>query len=349
MVYLKKEIPKANIIYFMNNQPDLMQTVKRIVEENGKAAVKNAHEEILSLKHTGEVIYSALEYFAETILHSSLPVFPALLSLSCKAVGGKTEKTTSIGAAMTLVAIAADVHDDIIDDSPTKYGKKTIVGQFGSDVALLAGDALLFYGLALLNRECGSLLKQQREAIIGMTSKAFCDISNAEANETGLRKKHDLAPEEYFEIIRQKAVVPEVHCKIGGVLGNADEATLDALGRYGQAFGVASIIRDEFIDLVEQPELLSRMNHGYPPFPILYALRNKKIKPKVEKLIDNSRITEKLVNEIVDLILDSAEVQELRKDFSLEINRGLQALTLVKNVAIARDLRILLTAMADGL
>jgi len=346
---LKKEIPKLNIMHSMNNQPDLMQTFKEIVGENGIAAVKKVHEQILGLKHTDGVIYSALEYFAETILHSGLPVFPALLSLSCEAVGGKTEKTTSIGAALTLVAIAADVHDDIIDESIVKYGKKTIVGQFGRDVALLAGDALILHGLVLLNKECESLSKQQKEAIMGMTSDAVLEISNAEISETVLRKKHDLTPEEYFEIIRQKAVVSEVHCKIGGVLGNADPATVDALGRYGQAFGVASTIRDEFIDLIEQPELLSRMTHECPPLPILYALRNKKIRPKVEKLIANSRITEKMVNEIVNLILDSAEVQELRKDFIVEINRGLQAIAFVKNETVAENLRIMITAMGEGL
>ena len=349
MVNLKKEIPKPNIMHTMNNASDLMQTVKEIVEKRGKAAIEKAQEEILGLKYDGGAVSSALEYFAKETLHGSLPVFPALISLSCEAVGGRPEKTTAIGAAMMLMAIAADIHDDIIDKSTTKYGKKTVVGKFGRDVALLTGDALLFHGLVLLNRECESLSKKQKEAIVGITSEAFLEVSNAEANETFLRKKPDLTPQECFELIRQKAVVPEVHCKIGGVLGNADEVTVEALGRYGRAFGVVSTIRDEFIDLVEQPELLSRMTYECPPLPMLYALRNQKIRDEIGAFGEGSKLKQKSVNKIVEIILGSEEVQELKKEFDLEIKCGLQSVTFVKNAVVTRELTILLSAMADGL
>jgi len=348
-VNLKKEIPKPNIMHAMNTAPDLMQTVKGIVEKRGKAAIEKAQEEILGLRHNGGAVSSALEYFAKTILHSNLPVFPALISLSCEAVGGKTEKTTAIGEAMTLIAIAADIHDDIIDKSTTKYGKKTVVGKFGRDVALLTGDALLFHGLVLLNRECESLSKKQKEAIVRITSEAFSEISNAEAKETFLRKKHDLTPQEYFDLIKQKAVVPEIHCKIGGILGNANDATVEALGRYGRAFGVVSTIRDEFIDVMEQPEFLSRITHECPPLPMLYAFQNLKIRDEIEAFIEGSKFTKKRVNEIVGLILGSAEVQELKKMFDLEIKYGLRSVAFVEKAVVAKELQVMLTAMADGL
>ena len=332
----------------MNNKSNLMRTVREIVERRGRAAIEKAREEILGLKYGGGVS-SALKYFTKTTLHRSLPVFPALISLSCEAVGERNEKITPIGAALTLIAIAADVHDDIIDKSTTKYGRKTVVGKFGRDVALLTGDALLFQGLILLNRECESLPKKQEEAIVGITSEAFLEISNAEAKETFLRKKHDLTPQECFKLIRQKAVVPEAHCKIGGVLGNADEATIEALGRYGRAFGVVSTIRDEFIDLIEQPELLSRMTYECPPLPLLYALRNQKIKDEIETFAKSSSFAKKGMSKIVEIILSSAEVQDLKKVFDLEIKSGLKSLAFVKNPVIARELAVLLTAMADGL
>ena len=332
----------------MNNKSNLMRTVREIVERRGRASIEKAREEILGLKCGGGVS-SALKYFAETTLHRSLPVFPALISLSCEAVGERNEKTTSIGAALTLIAIAADVHDDIIDKSTTKYGKKTVVGKFGRDVALLTGDALLFQGLILLNKECESLLKKQKEVIVGITSEAFLEISNAEAKETFLRKKHDLTPQECFELIRQKAVVSEAHCKIGGVLGNADEMTIKALGRYGRAFGVVSTIRDEFIDLIEQPELLSRMTYECPPLPLLYALRNQKIKDEIETLTESSSSTKKGMSKALEIILSSAEVQDLKKELDLQIKSGLQSVTFVKNPEIARELGVLLAAMADGL
>ncbi|MCW4031283.1 MAG: polyprenyl synthetase family protein [Candidatus Bathyarchaeota archaeon] len=333
----------------MNSKSEHMQIVKEIVERRGRAAIEKAHEEILGLTYDGGVISSALKYFAKTTLHRSLPVFPALISLSYEAVGGKNDKTTAIGAALTLIAIAADVHDDIIDKSMTKSGRKTVVGKFGHDVALLAGDALLFHGLILLNRECESLPKKQKEAILNITSEAFLEISNAEAKETFLRKKHDLNPKDCLEIIEQKAVVPEALCKIGGILGNADEITIKALGRYGRALGVVSTIRDEFIDLMEPPELISRMANECPPLPLLYALRNQKIEDEIEALAEGSSFIKKGIVKIVEKILSSAEVHDLKKKLDLEIKSGLQPITFVKNTILKTELTTLLATMIEGL
>jgi len=326
-----------------------MQNVIEIVERRGRAAIEKAHEEIWGLTYDGGVISSALKYFAKITLHRSLPVFPALISLSCEAVGGKDDETTSIGAAMTLISIAADMHDNIIDKSTIKYGRKTVVGKFGLDVALLTGDTLLFHGLILLNRECESLPKKQKEAILNITSEAFLEISNAEAEETFLRNRHDLTPKECFKLIKQKAVVPEAHCKIGGVLGNGDKATIKALGRYGRAFGVVSTIRDEFTDLIEQSELLSRMKHEIPPLPLLYALRNQKIKNEIKTYVEESNFTKKGLNKIVEVTLGSTEFQDLKKELQIEIKQGLQSITFVKNTSISRELNVLLESMAEGL
>jgi len=197
----------------MNSESELMETVKGIIEKRGRDAIEQARKEILDSQYDSGAISSALKYFARVTLKGGLPVFPALISLSCEAVGGKTEKTTSIGAALTLIAGTADIHDDIIDQSTVKYSKKTVLGKFGADVALLAGDALLTQGLMLLHKECESLPKEQKETILNLLFQAFIKISQAEAAETKLMKRLDVPPEKYFEIIRMRAVVPELHCK----------------------------------------------------------------------------------------------------------------------------------------
>ena len=166
-----------------------MNAVESAVEERGREAVQRARRQILKSKHRDGIVYEALEHFARVTLAGGLPVFPALVSLSREAVDGKTEKTAAVGAALTLIAGTADVHDDIIDQSTTKYSKKTVFGKFGSEIALLAGDALLAQGLTLLQEECEDLSKDQRKAILSLVSRAIFDICNAEALETRLSKK----------------------------------------------------------------------------------------------------------------------------------------------------------------
>lgn len=332
----------------MNSNSELMDAAEGVIEKRGKAVLEKAIHEILSFQYNGGIISSALEYFATVTLRGVLPVFPALLSLSCEAVGGKTDRTTSVGAALVLVAGAADIHDDIIDQSQVKYSKKTVFGKFGSTVALLAGDELLMQGLILLQRECELLSKKRRETILNLLYRALVEISQAEAKEAQLMKKTEVNPKEYFELIREKAVVPELHCKIGSILGNGDDSTVEALGHYGRTFGIVSLVREEFIDLLEYPELRNRLTNECPPLPLLYALQNSEIKKEVKSLIESSNLTKKSASRIAKIVLDSEEVEELRKDMNLRIEEELRQLpfTLVDN--IKTEARLILKVIAKG-
>jgi len=118
-----------------------MQKVKKLLEERGRKAYEVAKEEILNEEIEYEPIRDALRYFIQELWQNFQR--PALLSLACKSVGGNPEKTNSIGVALILLTGAADIHDDIIDQSETKGSKPTVFGKFGRDIALLVGGALL--------------------------------------------------------------------------------------------------------------------------------------------------------------------------------------------------------------
>jgi geranylgeranyl pyrophosphate synthase len=333
----------------MNTESKLMDTVKVIIEEKGTDAIARARKEILSLKYNDSAVSSALKYFAKVTLRGGLPVFPALIFLSCEAVGGKTKKTTSIGAAMTLLAAAADIHDDIIDQSKTKYSKKTVFGKFGGDIALLTGDALLIQGLMFLHRECKSLSKEQAEVILNLTLQAFVEISQAEAIETKLMRRLDTPPQEYFEVIRKKAVVPDLHCKIGAVLGKGGSEKIKALGSYGRAFGIASAIREEFIDLLEYPELQNRLKKECPPLPILYALQDPKTKAEITPLLESLNFTEKKSRIMTGIVLDTKEVAELKNVMNSAIQDGIEELQILSSSEAVKNFKALAISLKEDL
>jgi geranylgeranyl pyrophosphate synthase len=348
-VNLKKEIQNPSIFYEwmdMNSESELMETVKGIVEKRGKAAIEKARQEIFDSQYDDGAVSSALRYYARVTLPGVFPLFPALISIACEAVGGKTEKIEAISAAMMLITVAGDIHDDLIDKSTTKYSKKTVLGEFGSGIALLAGDALLVQGLTLLHGECESLTERQRQAILSLIPEAFFEISKAEAEEIRLMTKTTITPKEYFEVIRLKGAVAEAMCRIGGILGNADEETLESLSNYGRTIGILSTIKDEFGDIRDTSEFQHRLLNECPPLPMLYALQDPQIRSKVKSLIENSNLTKKDAKKIAKMILDSEGVQELAKEMSqlakTELNRLLIQRSIAKN-----DAEPLLTIMAE--
>src|SRR5665647_1939688 len=119
-----------------------LMEMKRGFIQKGGPAMKNARKTMLLNFKDGSLTSQALRYFAKVTLHNSLPVFPALISFSCEAVGGSAEKTTPFGEAFVLISSGADLHDDVIDQSVIKGSKQTVLGKFNAATAILAGDIL---------------------------------------------------------------------------------------------------------------------------------------------------------------------------------------------------------------
>jgi geranylgeranyl pyrophosphate synthase len=333
----------------MVSDTQLFESAKKIFEIRGREAFKRAETEILSNFTGDDVISEALRYFVQVTLHGALPVFPALISLSCEAVGGKTEKTTSIGAAIILIAGAADVHDDVIDRSLIKGSKRTVLGKFGKEVAILVGDALLIQGFILLQRECNLISKKQGEKILNLVAQASFEISNAEALETQLKGRLDLSPEEYFEIIKLKAAIPELNMKIGAILGSADSKTVETLGHFGRTYGILSTIAEEFMDVWEYQEFRNRLKNECPPLPFLYALQNPHVKTKVLALLKDTRRRRNNFEEITEIVLKSQQVRKLKEELSKLTQKEIRQLSFVVNDKIREELKLLLLASLEYL
>jgi len=324
----------------------LMEQAKIILRERGQKAFETAKNTVLKEKIKYKPVYEALRYFMEEGWYDFQ--HPALLSLACEAVGGNPDETNQIGAAMVLMAGAADIHDDIIDKSETKASKLTVFGKFGKDIALLAGDALLFEGLSLLQDACEDLPKKQRKVILKLSKQAFFEIGSAEAKETSFKGKYDLAAEEYRNLIELKVAVAEANTRIGAILGGGTPEEIDALGRYGRSLGILMTIRDEFIDTFEPNELKNRAKNECLPLPVLYVFQNSAVKKRITPLLQKKEITEEDSNKIVNIIFETKEIQNLKGEIK-EVFRKASAEIRTVKCSVRPVLKLLLAASVEDL
>lgn len=332
----------------MNDESRLMR-IKEIIVENGQEAVEKAKAEILNSRYDNGSVASALKYFVKNNLKNSLPVFPALLTLSCKATGKDSKKTVPVAASLALIAWAADIHDDIIDQSLVKYSKKTVYGKYGSSIALLAGDTLLMQGSNLLHKECETLSTQQRDKIVYLVTEALFEISKAEAKEVKLRNKPNLTPNDVFELIKLKAVVPALHCKVGAILGQGTTQNIESLGNYGRIYGIVSLMLEEFMDMMDCEELQNRLKHEYLPLPLLCATQNPEIKSKIQALINNVDFNQARKDELVELIMKSEQTIELNKKMRNYSQKGVKEIGLITGNPSTAKLSLLLQAISESL
>jgi geranylgeranyl pyrophosphate synthase len=306
----------------------LMEQAQMLLKERGQKAFEIAKSTILQEDSISGQVYEALRYFMEESWYDVQ--HPALLSLACEAVGGNPEITVNIGAAIVLLAGAADIHDDIVDRSKTKNSKLTVLGKFGKDIALLAGDALLFRGIILLYEACEELPKKQGHVILNSIKQAFFTIGNAEAKEISLKGKYNLAPREYRNIIEAKAAVADASMRIGAILGGGKSKEIAALGHYGRTLGVLMTIRDDFIDMFEPDELKNRAKNECLPLPILYAFQNVEKKNEIAQLLEKNRVTKQETQTVIDVVMSMKEAQSLKEEMRLLINREVNQLNIFK-------------------
>jgi heptaprenyl diphosphate synthase len=333
----------------MDPAQDQAAQIKAIFESNGRKALNAAKQELLSSAYSGGTVSLALRHFANVTTKKALPVFPALTALSCKAAGGQGEKTVQVGAAMMLIAWAADIHDDVIDQSVVKYSKKTVYGKYGGNVAILAGDALLAQGFQMLSAGCEEVRLEQKNQLFNHFLSALFEISKAEAKETQFMGKTTVTAKQLLEIIKLKAVVPEVHCKVGAILGGADPQTVEHLGNYGHTYGVVSMILEEAVDLMDYGEFKNKAKNECLPLPLLYALQNAEAKKNLQPLIEAPELTRETHKKIVRLTEDSNANQKLKQMVTSATQQARAEVRLVTKGGESKELALLLEVLGQVL
>ena len=214
---------------------------------------------------------------------------------------------------MVLLVGAADLHDDIVDGSVTKNQRPTVLGKFGKDVTILAGDALLIKGVYLLHKAVADFPEKKAAAILELVKQAFFDLSSAEAEEASHRGKPSISSRQFLQIIERKLAVAEATARIAALLGNGSEDDVEALGKLGRTLGWLNTLRDEFIDVFEPEEVINRFEREILPLPLLSTFRDPAKKEKIMDLLANGKMSQENAAKLVTIVMESRETDELKR------------------------------------
>ena len=323
----------------------LLLKMNKILAERGETAKENVREYISRNFKDNSQISLALRYFSDGALKRSLPVFPTLIAISCEAAGGVSEETVAFGEAIVLLTGAADLHDDVIDQSILKGPNKTVFGKFGSNVAILAGDVLLVEGIAKLWKQAKLIDKKRGEAVVAAVTSAVFEISKAETEEFKLRTQgFNIKPDDYQRIIRQKATVPELAMKIGAILGNGDLENINSLSQFGRTCGYVTSVVKEFVDVLDCAELTNRFRNECPPLPIIYLLQDRKFEQKLKAFQQTGFLNEKTHQKLIDVVKNSIAIQKIHENLVSSVDVELQKMKRIAQGKTLEDLETLLLA-----
>ena len=199
----------------------------------------------------------------------------AVLVLLCgRALGGLRNPDASfrLAAVIEFIHTATLLHDDLVDDSEVRRGRKTANKIWGNEASVLGGD--FFY-----SRAFGMIAKIDQSEV----TRILADASNAIAEGELLELMHagqvELDEDRYLTIIEGKtAKLFEASCEATARIEGASDECTRALAGFGRLLGAAFQIADDAIDYLEDnPEADKSVGDdlagGRLTLPYIYALR----------------------------------------------------------------------------
>lgn len=185
--------------------------------------------------------------------------------------GNQTKETIKACVCVELLHLGSLVHDDIMDNANTRWGRPTINKVEGVNTAILVGDYIFAranYLAATISPEVAQIVAETIVNLCQGQATELADVNNIGRTEA-----------DYITAISAKTgSLLAAACKIGALGAGLGKERVKALGNFGQNFGLAFQILDDVLDFVSTDELLGKsvgndIKEGVYTMPIILALR----------------------------------------------------------------------------
>ena len=198
---------------------------------------------------------------------------PMITLAAAHACGGADHGTHALATAVEFIHTATLLHDDVVDDSDLRRGKKAAKNVWGNNASILVGDFLFARAFTLMV-ETGKL------EILKILSDASSVIAEGEVRQLAAAGRTDLPTEEYLAIIEAKtAALFEAAAEAGALsAGDTGKDYVDALAAYGKNLGLAFQIIDDALDYGGTTSVIGKavgddFREGKTTLPVIIARR----------------------------------------------------------------------------
>lgn len=167
---------------------------------------------------------------------------PMLTLAAAQMFGYSGEHHVRLATSVEFMHTATLLHDDVVDESDLRRGKKTARTIWGNQASVLVGDFLLGQAFRMMV-EVGSL-----EAL-DILSSAASIIAEGEVMQLAAAKNLETTEDEHFAVIKAKtAALFSAAAEVGPVIAGASKNDKAALRSYGMNLGLAFQLIDDALD-----------------------------------------------------------------------------------------------------
>ncbi|GAA4723081.1 polyprenyl synthetase family protein [Sphingomonas lutea] len=194
-----------------------------------------------------------------------------MLTLACaNLLGYPGTRHHKLAAAVEFIHTATLLHDDVVDGSGMRRGKRTANLIWGNPASVLVGDFLFSRAFELMVED-GSL------KVLRILSHASAVIAEGEVEQLTAQRQIGTGEEQYLDIIGAKtAALFAAACRVAPVVAEASEDIELALESYGKNLGIAFQLTDDVIDYASDSATMGKgvgddFRDGKMTLPVILA------------------------------------------------------------------------------
>ena len=198
---------------------------------------------------------------------------PLLVVLAARACGYAGSAHIDAAAFIEFIHTATLLHDDVVDDSALRRGRRTANQVFGNPASVLVGDFVY-------SRAFQMMAALSSQPVMEIMAEATNVIAEGEVLQ--LMNAHDphTTEQRYLEVIyRKTAKLFEAGAEVAAVLSGATSHVRQELAAFGRHLGTAYQLVDDVLDYRSNPSergknLGDDLAEGKPTLPLIHALRH---------------------------------------------------------------------------
>ncbi|MFH1247122.1 MAG: polyprenyl synthetase family protein [Candidatus Micrarchaeota archaeon] len=237
---------------------------------------------------------------------------PVLFLLAHEAFGGKPENVMDFVVIPEVVHNGTLIVDDCEDSSELRRGKPCIHKIYGVDVAINAGNAMYYLPLLALMKNKNKFPKEIIIKAYEIYSQEMINLSYGQGMDIWWHRgnKHDVSEDEYLQMCAYKTgTLARMAAKLGALFAGANNAQLEAIGKFAEGLGIGFQIQDDILNLVGEEFSKGKgvgedIHEGKRTLIAIHALKNasKKDADRLRAILLSHPSDEKTILEAIEIM-----------------------------------------------
>ncbi|KZV29723.1 solanesyl diphosphate synthase 1 [Dorcoceras hygrometricum] len=256
------------------------------------------------------------------------PALTFLVSRATAEISGLKDLTKEhrrLAEIIEMIHTASLIHDDVLDESDMRRGKKTVHQLYGTRIAVLAGDFMFA-------QSSWYLANLENLEVIKLISQVIKDFASGEIKQASSLFDCGVDLDEYLIKSHYKtASLIAASTKGAAIFSGVDADIVEQMYQYGKNLGLSFQVVDDILDFTQSAEQLGKpagsdLAKGNLTAPVIFALEKE---TKLRDIIESEFSETGSLEEAIDIIKKCGGIeraQDLARKKAVEAVRNLQCL-----------------------